>query len=137
MELEEKLLLLSEKEVYALALNALKAKEAVLKYQKNNHALRLLNTCKHSSTKRGLEFNLELSDIIIPDICPFLGLPISNELGKGRQKTNASIDRIDTSLGYIKGNVRVCSDLANRMKSNATQEELVAFAKGVLSIYEY
>ena len=35
-----------------------------------------------------------------------------------------SLDRIVSSLGYVKGNIRVISYKANRVKSNATLEEL-------------
>ena len=45
--------------------------------------------------------------------------------GTGSIKDNsASIDRFDTTAGYIKGNVWIISDKANRMKSNATIEEI-------------
>jgi hypothetical protein len=35
-----------------------------------------------------------------------------------------SLDRINNNLGYVPGNVIVVSDRANRIKNNATIEEL-------------
>ena len=40
----------------------------------------------------------------------------------------ASIDRIDSTKGYEKGNVWVISGRANRIKNDATPEELMRIA---------
>lgn len=40
-----------------------------------------------------------------------------------------SLDRIDSSKGYVKGNVRVISARANMLKNNATVEELTLVLK--------
>lgn len=77
---------------------------------------------KKRSRELNLEFNLELSDIIIPKICPILDIDLipSNKI----TDNSPSIDRIKNNLGYIKGNIHIISNKANRMKSNGTKEEL-------------
>lgn len=42
---------------------------------------------------------------------------------------------IDSSLGYIKGNVQVISWYANCLKSDLTEDQLLRFAKGVLAVH--
>jgi len=71
---------------------------------------------------------MESYDIVIPDVCPIMGVPF-NRMDK---KFSPSIDRIVPELGYIKGNIQVISTLANSMKWNSTREELIQFCKGVL-----
>jgi hypothetical protein len=43
------------------------------------------------------------------------------------------LDKIIPELGYVKGNVRIISTLANTMKSNATKDQLLTFAKNIES----
>ena len=59
---------------------------------------------------------------MIPTHCPILGVPIE-VLGEDRNRA-ASIDRLNPNLGYVPGNVAVISLRANRIKSDATIEEL-------------
>lgn len=82
----------------------------------------ILNGTRSRANERGIDFNLELEDIIIPDTCPICQIPLKFS-GK-RTNNTPSIDRIDNSLGYIKGNVRIISWRANRLKSNITKEEV-------------
>lgn len=86
------------------------------KIQHKNNPLdrRMLHNARGRAKKKGLEFNLELSDVLIPKICPVFQRPIESP----------SLDRIDSSKGYVKGNVRVISRRANILKNNATMEEL-------------
>ena len=95
----------------------------------------MLWQAKASASQKNLSFNLDETDIIIPTHCKYLEIPLTQSLGSGVVWSNASLDRIDSSLGYIKGNVEVISRKANTMKNMATDEELVTFAKNVLTIY--
>lgn len=86
--------------------------------------------CKNS----GREFNIEVSDIVIPDICPVLGIALNMNSGKsGAYRNSPSLDRKDNNRGYTKDNIQVISQLANAMKHRATNEELHKFAQWILT----
>lgn len=83
----------------------------------------VLNSAKSRAKKNNLPFNLDIDDIVLPEVCPILGIKL--EFNKGVCKDNSySIDKIDPNPGYVKGNIQIISFRANRMKSNATLEEV-------------
>ncbi len=87
---------------------------------------------KQRAIKTGREFSLNFEDIIIPDICPVLGIEININSGKsGAYRNSPSLDRIDNDKGYTKDNIQVISQLANAMKCHASIEELQKFADWV------
>ena len=99
----------------------------------------LINKLRHRAKLAGREFNLELEDIQIPDTCPVLGIPLEFSINKGLKAQAAwnspSIDRVDNSIGYVKGNIRVISNRANLLKGGATLQELeriCAYMRGEL-----
>ena len=110
-------------------------KACTKRYLQENQEYRLLHSAKQRAKRTGLEFSLGFSDIIIPTHCPYLGIPLTNTFGEGRIQTNASVDRIDSSKGYTPDNIQIISDLANRMKQEATKEQLLSFAKSVIAMY--
>jgi hypothetical protein len=79
----------------------------------------------------GMEFTITVEDIRIPDYCPYFG----EKLEPLHPQWGYSLDRIDSSKGYTPDNIRIISRLANIMKNNATEEQLIAFAKGVLVVH--
>ena len=85
----------------------------------------MLRHAKKRAKARNLEFNITIDDFNIPKLCPLLGIELYLNVGNGRAFDNSpSLDRIDSSKGYIPGNVWVISTKANRIKSDATLEEL-------------
>lgn len=80
---------------------------------------KLYDRAKTRATSKGLEFNISLDDVVIPSLCPALGVKMV-----ANTDTAPSLDRIDSSKGYIVGNVAVISTRANYLKGNATVEEL-------------
>lgn len=106
------------------------------KWTEENYEWVLHNLAKNRAKRSNLEFDLELSDIVIPETCKYLGVPLTKGWGKGIILTNASIDRIDSTKGYTKDNIQIISRMANEMKRQATIEQLITFAKGVLNNHD-
>jgi thymidylate synthase ThyX len=103
-------------------------------YRKDNPKEVKFNRWKSSAKRRGLDFNLEFEDIVWNDVCPYLGIELNYQTD-GESGSKASLDRIDSSLGYIKGNVQVISNKANVMKNDADSKEIIEFAKNALMIH--
>ena len=72
---------------------------------------------KSRAKQFGWEFSITHEDFKIPEMCPIMQIPLF--FSKGRQSTNTpTLDRIDNTKGYIKGNVQVISQRANVAKGN-------------------
>ena len=91
----------------------------------------MLYAAQKRAIEKNLEFTIEREDIVLPTHCPLLETEFIKGV-KGDYNMTYSLDRIDNSKGYIKGNVRVISMLANSMKNCATREQLEAFSKNIL-----
>lgn len=68
------------------------------------------------------EFTIQFGEISWPTHCPILGLELDYFADK-RQENSPSIDRIDSTKGYVSGNVAIVSWRANRIKNDGTAEE--------------
>lgn len=95
----------------------------------------MLCLARSRAKKAKIDFNLTEADVFIPSHCPVLGIELTFGLGKGlgqslaERDSRASLDRIDNRKGYIVGNVVVVSYRANRIKSDATANELIKVAR--------
>jgi len=103
-----------------------------IRYKTNNPEKYMLSRAKIRAKQRGLEFNIDLSDIIIPDKCPLLGIPLVH-MGENKHQI-PTLDRIDSTKGYIKGNVMVISWRANLLKNDATAGELLLLATNLMEL---
>lgn len=77
----------------------------------------------------GREFTLDLGDVVIPTECPCCGVVIDKSRTNGRGKRTyhrdrPSLDRIDSRLGYTKGNVAIICWGCNRRKGDSTIRQL-------------
>lgn len=112
------------------------AKARDIKWRENNPKKRLIFSTRQSAKLKNLEHNIDESDLLLPEFCPLIGIKIDYSAGNGKTMQKPSIDRIDPTKGYIKGNVEVVSSLANTMKSKATPAQLLHFAKELIKRYE-
>ncbi len=104
--------------------NPKRTKELTLKWRRNNPAKFLWQNAKDRAKRKKIAFTILQEDVVLPATCPILGIPLIVTSGKGMTDNSPSIDRIIPELGYVKGNVAVISNRANRFKSNATAREI-------------
>jgi hypothetical protein len=91
---------------------------------------------KKQNVKSGKwEWTLSPTDLDYPIVCPMLGIEI-DWFAESTQENSPSIDRIDSTKGYIPGNVQICSWRANRIKNDGTASELRKIADYLDSIAE-
>ena len=65
--------------------------------------------------------------------CALSGIKMTYISGKGRIPTNISIDRIDSNLGYIEGNIQLVCCAVNLAKSNWSEEEFVDICRKIVA----
>lgn len=83
----------------------------------------LLEAAKNRAKKKSIEFSIQEEDIHIPKFCPILGLELTPSDGVATD-FSPSLDRIDNTVGYVKNNIQVISNKANRLKGDATFEDI-------------
>jgi len=115
-------------------------KEMQKKYNKENPVLVMTNNmamhARRRAKNKNIPFDIDL-DYIRSMVgenaerashCPVLGTLLDWSLQRGNGgnpvPNSPSLDRIDPSKGYVKGNVWVISYRANAIKNDATHEEL-------------
>lgn len=75
-----------------------------------------------NAKKRNIEFNLShtsMKNLLGAKRCFYTGIPLTKSSGKEDELklSDFTIDRIDGSKGYVKGNVVACCHAANQMKN--------------------
>jgi hypothetical protein len=106
--------------------NSLREKRKLWSQTQHAWSKRVLSHARCRAREKGLDFSITYDFLMSQDIsvCPvFLTpmLPSSDCIN-----SSPSLDRVDNTQGYTPSNVKVISWRANRLKSDATREELVA-----------
>lgn len=92
-------------------------------WNKRNNESVMCTRAKKRARQLNLPFSLSKEDIIIPEYCPILGIKL--EYSENSMSDNSpSIDRIIPEKGYVKDNIIIISNRANRIKNNASLEEI-------------
>lgn len=105
-------------------LNGWRWKQNRKEKHKQNPLIIMCRQAKIRAKKKGMEFNLNPSDLILPSVCPVLGIPLCvSENGKATNNS-PTLDRINNLKGYTKDNVVIVSFRANTIKNFASVEEL-------------
>lgn len=107
------------------------------------HITIMLKTAKSSAKKRRLErgryecgeYDITPSYIIKliqsqDNRCLLSGIEFEWEYGKNLP-FQPSIDRIDSTKGYIKGNIQILCNCINQMKSNLTQSQFLSYVNDI------
>ncbi len=101
-----------------------------LKNRRKDFRYSLFNNAKYRAKKNNLEFSITIDDIIIPELCPIFLIKLITGSSKTIPQT-PSLDRINPKIGYIKSNIWVISHRANKIKNDASVEELKMVAYGL------
>lgn len=91
----------------------------------------ILRSIRIRAKASGIPCDLSFDDVramlMQTKVCPVLGIPLAHRVSgkrEGPADHAPSIDRRRPELGYVRGNVAVISQRANRLKNNATVEEV-------------
>ena len=82
--------------------------------------------------KRHHKYNIDLNDLLEQwnsqnGICVYSGVKLVHPNENGNNINTASLDRIDSNLGYVKGNIQFISMSCNYAKNNMTHDEMLEF----------
>lgn len=113
-----------------------KRKNGDINFILRGRAANIKRTCKHRSDNREVAANLQ--DILLAQYkkqngkCYYTGedLTLSDY---HHDKNFATVDRLDSKLGYVEGNVVFCKSIINKMKQDLTIEELQIICKQILA----
>ena len=104
----------------------------MVKWRESHQENVIFTRIKGKAKQENIPFSIDLSDIIIPEFCPVLGIKLQKSRVQGNPlPSSPSVDRVIPEKGYIKGNIAIISFRANRIKNDATEEELEKVLKYV------
>ncbi len=108
------------------------------RWRAKNRAAVLFKSCRDNAKRRGrsLDFTLTLEEVeqmLAPMTCSATGLPLvwEHDGSSARNPWAPSLDRLDNSIGYVPGNVRVVCWAFNCMRADFPDEVVLTLAKAL------
>lgn len=102
-------------------------------YTTENFSKRLLTSIKCKCKAKNIPFDLDETDLQIPSHCPMTGIELKIRSEKGKKDYfTPSVDRIDSTKGYTKGNVRIVCLWYNTAKLMFSDEVVLELCKKVV-----
>lgn len=91
---------------------------------------------KNAAKRRKIQWELsneDIEELAKPMVCFYTNVPLTLE----RSKPNTiSIDRVDSNVGYVKGNVAICQSTINFMKGVLSTMEFIQFCRNVVNHHD-
>ena len=125
------------KECYSKIYNNHRIKNA------NNNKLDFVLKARFNDTKQRAKKKGIFNDLVITDIyeiwnkqngkCAISGIDMTINTYNGKISTNVSVDRINSSLGYIKSNIQLVCSTVNMMKGSLNMDEFLFFCNEILN----
>lgn len=118
--------------------------ECVREYRTDDFSIfrYLMASIRCSAQKRGSECSITIADLKSQwekqsGRCAYTGwplsLPVPKKKGEVKDYKKASLDRINSSIGYIPSNIQFVSMIANYAKNEFSEEVLVEFCRAVVN----
>lgn len=103
-------------------------------YRRSHRAKILLTLAKHRASLKGLEYSLdqyeeEIQSVIDAGVCQVTGLPLN--LDGGKTWDSPSLDRIDSTKGYARENVRIVLYCVNVMANLWGPNKIIKIAAAI------
>ena len=102
-----------------------------------SRASQLVAAAKNRALKTGVDFDITFDDVypsVLSGLCPKTGLhfDLAPHAALRRHPLAPSIDRIDSSKGYVRGNVQIVCNWYNLAKHELSETEVLAFCRAVV-----
>lgn len=100
---------------------------AATRQKSKNPAYKIWRSSKERALVKGLQHSISVDDPALksPDVCPVCSTKLIPGILK-LHHASPTLDRIDNSIGYVPGNIRIICHRCNTLKSDATFNELTA-----------
>jgi len=116
-------------------------KQSRAAWKANNTASYIYQRAKSRALRRGLDFAITpewVAERIAVGLCEVSGIPFTLDLGSVNAPNpwSPTIDRVDSSIGYLPGNCRMVVWVYNAAKNSWSDEVVMRLARALTEVVE-